>query len=150
MLRNPGVVFLDIRGVDHEKKVRRGQSIDEDIVEKRSLRRQQARVLCLSDLQLRGVVTRDSLQRRQRVPAGDLDLAHVADVEHAGIRAHGHVLLGDARILDWHLPAAERTHPGSGTAMTGVERSLLERSGGGLFHEGQRCLGETGNGTMGV
>ncbi len=147
---DPGVVLLNVAGVDDEEEVRGGQAVDEQVVDKRALRRQQARILRLPDLQLRGVVARDALHRRQRVPAGDLDLAHVADVEEAGARAHGHVLVGDARILDRHVPAAERTHLGAGAAMAGVERRLLERRGGGLFHEEQRRVTETGNGTMGV
>ena len=73
----------------------------------------QRRILRLPDLQLGGVVARDPLDGGQRVLAGDLDLAHVADVEQAGARAHGQVLVGDAGILDGHVPAAERHHAGA-------------------------------------
>ena len=41
----------------------------------------------------------------------DLDLAHVRDVEDAGVGANGAVLLDDALVLDGHLPAGERNHP---------------------------------------
>ena len=83
------------------------------------------------------VVGRDTLDGGERVVAGDLDLAHVAHVEQTGSGADGHVLLDDAGVLDGHVPAAEGNHPGSGGAMTGIERRLLKGCGGGLFHAGR-------------
>ena len=41
------------------------------------------------------------------VLAAQPELAHVADVEEAGGRAHRLVLVDDARVLDRHLPARE-------------------------------------------
>jgi hypothetical protein len=60
--------------------------------------------------ELAGVVRRDALDRGERVLAGDLDFPHVADVEHPRPLADGHVLGGDPRVLDGHLPAAEWHH----------------------------------------
>ena len=54
---DPGVVLLNVPCVDDQKKVRRGQAIDEDVVDERALRSEQARILGLPDLQLRRVVT---------------------------------------------------------------------------------------------
>ena len=110
VLGNPGVVLLNVPGVDDEQEVRGGEAIHEQVVDERALRREQARILRLPDLQLRRVVARDALHGGQRVLAGDLDLAHVADVEQAGACAHRHVLLGDAGVLERHLPAAEGHH----------------------------------------
>ena len=81
-----------------------------------------------------GVVGRDVLDRLERVGAGDLDLPHVGDVEQPGPRAHGHVLVGDAGVLDRHVPAAELDHAGAVGAMPRVERGLLQRAGGWLCH----------------
>jgi hypothetical protein len=80
---------------------------------------------------------RDALHRRERIGAGDLDLAHVADVEQPGASADGHVLQDEARVLDGHVPPAERHHAGSRRAVTSVERRLLERGDGFLFHWGR-------------
>ena len=107
----------------------RRQAIDEQVVHERALRRQQAGILRLADLRASTAsLRRDALDGGQRVLAGDLDLAHVADVEQAGARAHGHVLVGDAGVFDRHVPAAERHHLRAGGAVAGVERRLLERS----------------------
>ena len=66
------------------------------------------------------------LDRLQRVGAGDLDLAHVRDVEQPGPRADGHVLVDDARVFDGHVPAAELDHARTERAMPRVERGLLQ------------------------
>ena len=36
---------------------------------------------------------------------------HVADVEQPGTSPHRHVLVGDAAVLDGHVPPAEFDHP---------------------------------------
>ena len=87
-----------------------GEAIDQQVVHEGALRRQQAGVLRLPDLQLRRVVARDALDGGQRVLAGDFDLAHVADVEEAGARADGHVLRDDARSTRRACPS-RRTAP---------------------------------------
>ena len=84
----------------------------------------------------RGVVRGDVLDRLQRVAAGDFDLAHVADVEQPGARAHRHVLVGDAGVFDRHVPAAELDHPRAERAMSRVERGLLESARNSLSHQG--------------
>ena len=66
--------------------------------------------------------------------AGDLDLAHVADVEQPGPGAHRHVLVGDAGVFDGHVPAAELDHARAERAMPRVERRLLQGAGGRLGH----------------
>ncbi len=62
-----------------------------------------------------------------RAVARDLELAHVRDVEDAGARAHGAVLLGDADVVDRHLPAGERHHAGAELDVAGVQRRAPER-----------------------
>jgi hypothetical protein len=58
-----------------------------------------------------------------------LDLAHVADVEHADLRPDGDVLLADPGVLHGHLPPGERHEPRPGGGMTIVQRSPLQRLG---------------------
>jgi hypothetical protein len=76
------------------------------------------------------------LHRGQGILAGDLDLAHVADVEDTGARAHGEMLVGDAGILDGHVPAGVGDHAGVHTAMTRIQRGLAEFNSGRV---GQHC-----------
>ncbi len=132
------VVRLDMRGVDDEEEVPCGEAVDEQIVDEGSPGRQQPRVVCLADIELRGVVARDELYQRQGIAPGDLDLAHVADIEEARPLADRGVLGRNAGVLDRHVPAAKRNHLSARRAMTGVERRLLERrlGGVGLIHEG--------------
>ena len=63
----------------------------------------------------------------------DLDLAHVRDVEDAGVGAHGPVLRDHALVLDGHLPAGERHQSRAGRDVAVVERRPAER-----LHRG-RC-----------
>ena len=81
---------------------------------------------------------RSRCDRGERVLPGDLDLAHVADVEQPGPRAHRHVLGGDARVLDRHVPAGERHHAGVGSAMARVQRGFAELGDGRVGHAGAR------------
>ena len=96
----------------------------------------------LPHLEPRGVVARDLLHGGERITSRDLDLTHVADVEQAGAGSHRHVLLGDPRVFERHLPSAERDHFRAGSAVAGVERGLFERGRGRLFHVGLRCAAE--------
>jgi hypothetical protein len=67
----------------------------------------------------------------QGLPAGELDVAHVADIEDAGARPHCHVLVDDAAaqrsgIFNWHIPAVELHHPRAHLAVNGVQRSFSD------------------------
>ena len=71
-----------------------------------------------------------SRARLQQLPRGrplDLDLAHVRDVEDAGVGPHGHVLLDHALVLHRHLPAGERDEACPGGDVLVVERRSPER-----------------------
>ena len=103
-----------------------GEAVDQQVVDERALLGGQPRVVRLADLQLRRVVAGDPLDSGERIAAGHLDLAHVADVEEADAGANGKVLVRDARILHGHVPAAERHHAGAQRDMTRVQRRLAE------------------------
>ena len=146
-----GEVLLDVRRVDDEQEVVVGEAIDQQIVDEGALRRSSGRNTAPG----RSAASTRRCSRcagppRAR-PPGHLDLAHVADVEQAGALADREVLVGDAGVLDGHVPPAERHHAGARRAMAGVQRRLLERSGGSLFHGRvvhEACSTGTGNGTM--
>ena len=110
VLHHPRIVARDVAGVDDQQEVGRREAIDEQIVDEGALRRKQAGILCLADRKLRRVVGRNALDRGEGVLAGDLDLAHVADVEDPGAGPHRRVFVRQAAVLDRHVPAAERNH----------------------------------------
>jgi hypothetical protein len=88
-------------------------------------------------LQLRRIAGAQHLYGGHRVFAGDLELAHVADVEETGALTDGKMLLRDAGVLDGHVPAAEGDHLCARRAMAGVERGLLERWEGLVHRDGR-------------
>ena len=89
--------------------MRGSHPVDDHVIHERTVRRQESRILRLSDLQPRGVAAGDRLDGRQCVGAGDLDFAHVTDVEHASPRADREVLARDARY------STGMSHPAKGT-----------------------------------
>ncbi len=134
-LRDPGKVLLDVRGVDDEQEVVAGETVDEQVVDEGAALGRQGGVLGLADRQPGRVVARDALDPGQRVASGHLNLAHVADVEQARARAHGQMLVGDAAVLDRHLPATERDHAGAHRDVAGVQRRATEGRRLDLGHE---------------
>src|SRR5262245_12916231 len=96
--------------------------------------------MCLADAELRRVVARDPLDGRDGVFAGNFNLAHVADIEDGSRGAHRHVLAGNAGVLDGHLPAGKRHHPGVQCTVTGVEWSLSELGGSRVGHGAVRIV----------
>ena len=67
-----------------------------------------------------------ALEELARLRPFDLDLAHVRDVEDAGIRPHGPVLGDHALVLDRHLPAGERNDPRARRDVPLVQRRPAE------------------------
>jgi hypothetical protein len=56
------------------------------------------------------------------------------DTSKSRARAHGHVLVGDAGVLDGHVPAAELDHARAQGAMPRVQRCLFQSDGRWLCH----------------
>jgi hypothetical protein len=118
------------------------EPVGEHVVDERAFGRHQRGILGLIVGQLRRVVRRDRLNRRQRVLAGDLDLPHMADVEDAGPGSDRQVLVDDAGVFDWHVPAAELDHPSAKRTVLRVQGRFLERAGRRLGHRvDQRSAG---------
>ena len=100
--------------------------------------------------ELADVVGRQPLEHAERVPARDVELAHVRDVEEPDALAHGAVLLEDAGVLDGHLPAAEVDQLRAELAVQVVERRALERGGaaaGAAIGKGKLAQRRTGAGS---
>ncbi len=74
----------------------RRHPIDQHVVHERAVRRQQGGILDLAHIQCTGIIAGDALDGGQRILPGNLDLTHMADIEHAGAGADGEMLGGDA------------------------------------------------------
>jgi hypothetical protein len=114
--------------------VRGPHAVDDHVVQEGALGRQQSRILGLADGKLCRVVARDLLHGGEGGFAGNLDLAHVADIEDACPRPHGHVFAGDPGVLDGHVPTGERHHAPLRGTVTGVERCFAELGAGRIGH----------------
>jgi hypothetical protein len=126
--RDPCPVLVDVRRVycEHEPVV--VQAVERQVVHDAALRIAEERVLDLADGEDRCVVGGEPLDDRERVGSGDLELAHVADVEESHGAAHRPVLLDDPGVLHGHLPTAEGNHLRARLAVDVVERGALERA----------------------
>ena len=103
-------ILLLVRGVDAEEEGIVRHFVDQDIVHEAAVFIKQAGVLRLPVLQFRDGVGGGEVHEFHGFRAANLDLAHVADVEHTYGFAHGMVLIDEARVLDGHVPAAEIDH----------------------------------------
>ena len=124
---HPSVILGVVAGVDDQQKIVLGEPVHDYVVDERSLRIEQRRILRLANHQPRGVVHRHLLDRRERLRPGNAYVAHVADVKDADAVANRHVLghqptgLG---ILDRHIPAVELDHLRAHLPMHAIERRL--------------------------
>ena len=118
----------DVRGVhDHHQPVL--EPVHETVVHERALLGQDRGILGLPGAQGPDIVTRHALHEGVAVGAGDLELTHVRDVEHAHALAHRPVLGRDPRgVAHGHLVAAERHHLGAQAHVNVVQRSALHPS----------------------
>jgi hypothetical protein len=64
-------------------------------------------VLALAGGQFGQIVRQGPLEKGLGGRTADADLAHMGDVKEAGGLPHSEVLVGNARVLDGHFPAAE-------------------------------------------
>ena len=119
-----------VGGVGDRQEVIGREPVGEEVVNHATLLVAQARVLRPADLEPGDVVGEHALQKRRGLRPLGLDLPHVGDVEHPGVRPHRRVLLPDPVVLDRHLPAGEGNEPGAGGGVEVVERGAAEGGGG--------------------
>ena len=112
-----GVTYTVFRSGTH--------SMDDAIIHRAALRIHQRAVLGLAVAQARNVIAGDRLKKGKRFGAANGDLAHVAHVKQPGPCSHDQVLLGDARVLDGHVPAAELRDARARRLVDGVKRRAL-------------------------
>ena len=103
------------------------EPVDDQVVDDPARLGRQQRVLRVAGRQLVDVVREHRLQDVARRRPLDLDLAHVGDVEDAGVGAHGPVLGDHALVLDGHLPAGERNESRACRHVAVVERRPAQR-----------------------
>ena len=130
-LLQPREVGLAVRGVDDEEIGALVEPVDDEVVDDAAVLVREQRVLRLAGRELVDVVRERRLQEVAGARPFDLELAHVRDVEHAGVGPHGAVLVDDAGVLHRHLPARERDHLRAELDVPVVERRVEKRLGHG-------------------
>jgi hypothetical protein len=125
----PGEVLRSVRSVDDEEVVVLGSAVDEQVVYERPAVRQKRGVLNSPVRELRHVVRGDSLERREGLRPGDLELAHVRDIKETDALANRAMFLENAGVLHRHLPAAEVDQTRAELAVDLVKGGSLERNG---------------------
>ena len=121
-----GEILVLVAGVDDDEQAVVIRAAGHQVVDDPAVLVQQQRILLLAGLQDFIVAGHEPLELGGRVLAGDLALAHVRHVEQAGVFAGPAVLGQDALILDRHVIAAEAHHPGSQSAVRGVQGRGLQ------------------------
>jgi hypothetical protein len=107
-LLQPGEVDLAIRRVDDEQVAVGAEPVGDQVVDDAAALVREERVLGAAGLDPVEVVREQALEQLVGTRALDLELAHVRDVEDAGVGAHGAMLLDHPLVLDRHLPPGER------------------------------------------
>ena len=106
-------------------------AVDDQVVDDPAVLVREQRVLRLAGREPVEIVRERALQQLAGARSLDLELAHVRDVEDAGIGPHRAVLRDHALVLHGHLPAGERHHPRAELDVPVVERRVQERLGHG-------------------
>jgi len=103
----PGEVGLVVGGVGDNEVTVAAEPVGEEVVDHATVLVAEDRVLGAADLDLGDVVREHPLQEGERPETLDLDLPHVGDVEHPGVRPHRRVLLADPLVGHRHRVAGE-------------------------------------------
>ena len=131
-----------VAGVGHDHESLLAEPVDDEVVEDAALGEEDHRVVGSSHLEPPRVRGQGVAERGDRLRALDKELAHVGEVEDAGPRAHGSMLLQDARVLERHEPAAELHDPRTQSRMPGGERRRQGRVVR-LSHRGRPPVGSS-------
>src|SRR6266446_1194786 len=123
----PFAIHVDIRGVDAQHVMLRRKPIDDEIIDRAAIGRANQRVLRLAVDEARGRIGERMLEQRERLWSPQFELAHVAQVENAGGRAHRQMLFYDTAIVERHLEAAKLRHSRAELAMQTEKGRVLDR-----------------------
>ena len=125
-LAQPLEVLVARAGVDDHAIPVVVHVVDNQVVDHTTVLAQHAGIERLAGLrQLGDVIGEQAAQVVARPVAAQVDHAHVRDVEHAGIAAHGMVLLDLRAVVDGHVPAAEVDGAGPGRDV-GIEKRCAQ------------------------
>ena len=106
----PLPVLPAVAGVHDELEVLHRPARDDDVVHRTTRLPRKGRVLRLPVHELRHVVGGDALEEGEAARSLDLEERPCARRRRAPPPAHGPVLGDEARVLDRHVPPAERDH----------------------------------------
>ena len=132
---NPGVVFVDVGGVDGEEETVVGESADAGVVDGAAVGVAHHAVEHLTGGNAAEVVGEEVVDEALGVGAGDDDLTHVGDVEDAAVVTDSVVLVDDGGVLDGHVETGKGLHEGALGDMAGMEAgesptpSLVHKAG---------------------
>ena len=125
VLLHPGHILVDVSGVDDEEEVVLPHLVDEQIVHRTAVRVEHHAIVDLSDGCSGNIVREDVLNVAFGIGTGDAHFAHVTDIEDTAMLAHGHVLVGDVRVLDGHDETAEGRHECAESHVAVIETGLF-------------------------
>jgi hypothetical protein len=106
-------------------------AVDDEVIEDAAVLPAARGVGGAADGQRADGVGHQPVGHRDRLGPPQAELAHVADVEHAGPLPDGVMLGDDALVLDGHLVAGEGNHAAAGGDVGRVERGAGEGTGHG-------------------
>jgi hypothetical protein len=127
MRPHPLKIEIPTGTVNHQKISSLSRAVDDQIIDDSSLLIEHEGVLATGDSKFANAVGKKILQPSQSAGTGNRDLSHVGNIEHAGGRSHGFMLIHDSRILDRHEPTPELDHASSACDMSGFERRMFEK-----------------------
>ncbi len=103
--------------------------MNQEIIDKGTLRIHQPRVLSAAHRELGVIVARDVLDEIEGRGTRDEELAHVGYVEEPGLVSHRRMFLCDGGVLNRQFKTRERDHTPAQGYMLVIKSSLLKRLG---------------------
>ncbi len=129
MCREPVEVRLAVGRVRYHQVLEVPGVVHDQIVDDPSILVTQQRVLRRTDLgDLSQIVREHLLEEVEGPEAKDAELSHVGDIEDTGRGTNGAVFVDDADVLDRHVKARERYHPGTERNVLIMQRRAFQLS----------------------
>ena len=116
----PVQVLLPVARVGNDQQAVR-RPVDQEIIDNAAVGPARQGIVGPVWLEPFDVVYRDVVHEGHGVRSGNLDAAHVGDIEQAGFRADRVMFGKDAFVLHRHLPAAERHQPSAQVQVAFIE-----------------------------
>ena len=121
----PGIVLVDVGGIDNEEELRLAHFIDEEVINSSAVFVEHHAVEYFAHGRTAHVVGEDVLHEAFGLGTRHKDFAHVAHVENTASLAHSIVFVCNIGILKRHLKTAKRHHLGAQLYMFLVETGSL-------------------------